>query len=101
MRMVAPFSLPGRSALGITLMQCMQRTLVVIDGQVFAIPCHAPRGAAITHVFLNIESARHIFGQGCIILPNFILPGADDGEICTGNGGHAIVRHPAHLNLNL
>ena len=25
-RMTAPFSLPGRSALGITLMQCMQRT---------------------------------------------------------------------------
>ena len=58
-RITAPRSLPGRSALGITLMQCMQCThSLVFDRQLLAIPAHALGGTVFAHILLDIEARR-------------------------------------------
>ena len=63
MRIVAPRSLPGRSALGITLMQCMHFTqLRVVDAERRAVPAHAVGRAVVADVLLDVQLAARGVG---------------------------------------
>ena len=56
-RSTAPRSLPGRSALGITLMQCMQRTHSRFSMvSLLAVPVHALGGAQLADFLLDIQA---------------------------------------------
>ncbi len=102
-RIAAPRSLPGRKALGITLMQCMQRTHSALL-MVSLLPSHSMqlRGTEAADVVLDIESGGGVLGNLGVILLNLVLPGADDGKV----GARRWRRRsrsgkPAHLILNL
>ena len=90
--------------------------VAVINGELGAVVAHATGGAAI-HDFLDdvelapvatgmgtaasLEFAGNIGFHAILIDADVVLPGTDDREVGTGDGGHAAVRAAVELELEL
>ena len=101
-RITAPFSLPGRSALGMALMQCMQRTqsrllmLSCLPSQSMHLLGQLPQTS-----FWIFEPGRGVVRHFGLVDADLVLPRADDGEVGAGNGGDAVVGAGRALDLEL
>ena len=102
MRMQAPRSFPGRSAFGITLMQCMQRAQSLLSiCQGLAVPRHALRRAAIADVTAHVDSGGGVRADLVLVHLDRVTPGADDAEVGAGDRSDAVVRTARRLDLEL
>ena len=103
--MVAPFSVPGRIAFGISLMQCMQRMQSSALTRSSLPPCRAPApwsGTCSTTMPLHVEAVVQRTPCTCVLVDaQRALPGADDGHVGAGDGGHAVVGAAGDLDLEL
>ena len=103
-RRVAPFSFPWRRALGIRLMQCMQRVQSASSMErVFPlfVPGHAFGRAKPGDLFPDIQPGSRVGLHFLLVDLDLSLPGPDDGKVRPGNGRHAIIGAGRSLNLEL